>query len=689
MSVVPVSRPVWMFVIAVGLMAGSAGPHHAAATVAAPSTGETTSGLLTDDQRRAYARAMKAARTGDLFEAYRLSPAIRDPLADRLVSWTAFRAGGNDAEFEAIRRFTAAHPDWPSQRLLRRRAEEAIDDTVDAAVVLAWFAQHPPTTGHGRIRYAQALFAARRPGEGAIWLKRGWPTARLSVAKERRVLTSHAGLLSATDHLARADHFLWQRDWRTASRLLDRVPAERRTLIRARIGLVAFTPDVDARVRAVPEAQKSDPGLIYDRVFWRRIKGKHVGARDLLLAEDVTHGIRRPDRWWRERHLQARRALRQGDLRAAYELAGRHGLLADDGEEPAVIARAQIVDAEWLAGWIALRFLNTPAAALDHFTTMYGIATLPLSQSRAAYWAGRAASAMGETAMAEGWFDRAAEFPQSFYGQLALEQRGRALALMATPLGRPTPDDRAAFATRELVRAAHLLAEMDARRELRVLMRHLSAAAPGPEEQRLVAELGDALERPDMSLIAARIAARTGTLFFDHGYPVIAVPDGHLDRLPMILAITRQESAFDQTAVSRAGALGLMQLMPPTAQLMARRLSLPFSRDRLLDDPQYNLTLGSTHFAELLDDYAGSHVLALAAYNAGSRPVSRWLQFYGDPRAADADPIDWIESIPYGETRNYVQRVLEAATVYSQRLDSDAAMPLSKFLTAGRKPPRR
>lgn len=656
-------------------------------------------GLIASGAAEAHRRAFEFADDGRVAAAIAALPSDAEPLMRTLMRWVAF-TNRDRASFAELARFIEEHPNWPRQGLLRRRAETALELDTPRAAVLDWFAAHPPATGYGRLVYAAALLDEGRHLEGLAWLREGWRNARLPMSDERRILRRYGELLTKDDHAARIDYLLWQRARSEAARLFDKVPKDIAALARARAALIAFSWNVDGAIARVPEHLQNDAGLIYDRAYWRRIKGKHAAARTLLLTARVDGSeIERPDRWWRERHFQARRALRRGLYDDAYGLAARHGMLdgfdtgnAEDLEEAAGLprrARAQISEAEWLAGWIALRFLNRPADALRHFETMYSVVGLPVSLARGAYWAGRAAEALGDGSLAAEWYETAAAHKTTFYGQLALERAGGDIAAIADAAAVPDAGARAAFSRRELVRAAQLLAALGAERELHYVIRHLTARAGTPGEKALVAELAEQLERPQVGVIAAKTALRDGALIVERGYPVIGPVGASGTEASLIHAIARQESQFDPAAVSHVGAMGLMQLMPGTAYRVARQLAYPYSKERLLADARYNLTLGSAYFAALLERFSGSPILALAAYNAGPGAVERWLRDYGDPRDMSADIIDWIELIPYSETRNYVQRVLEAAPIYAMRLEAGAPEHIGAFMALGRDGPGR
>jgi len=654
--------------------------------------------LLRDARGAALRTAFERADRGRLEAAQAALPDLSEmapetaELLDELLRWTAY-VNGAPADFAAIRRFYETHRDWPRPQTLRRRVEETVTSYTPDEDILAWFSAHPPVTSRGQLHYAEALFRAGKPDEAAAWLRRGWQRARLGRQEERRLLRRYGEHFRSEDHIARVDHLLWQRARSEAYRMLSRLPEDQRLLARARIALIGFAWDVDNRIAAVPEDLQNDAGLVYDRVYWRRIKGKHASARELLLSAPVEgENILRPDRWWRERHYQARRALRRDETQAAYRLAAEHRLL--DGYRAGLTetlskaagvseieevktpdlgraTRAEIAEAEWLAGWIALRFLDRPVAAMEHFQTLYTVVNFPVSRSRGAYWAGRAADAMDDPALARRWYEQAARHPTAYYGQLALEKLGGDMSLVERAEVSADPIARERFESRKLVKAARFLGKIGADDPLRDIVRHLTLTAETQAEKMLAAELGNELDRPDVGVIAAKLAARQGDLLLDQGYPVIETPPDLNGTKSLVHAIARQESLFDPEARSHVGALGLMQLMPATALRVARQMRVPYSKQRLLTEPAYNLQLGSHYFDTLMRRYSDSPVLALAAYNAGPAPVNRWLRQYGDPRKNGLDPVDWIELIPYNETRNYVQRVLESASIYDVRFGRD------------------
>ena len=566
--------------------------------------------------------------------------------------------------FEEVAAFIEANPDWPGGDTLRRRAEAAMGDAIAPARVFAWFTAHPPISGVGKMRLAEAQIAAGDDTAATTLLRDAWINDDFAYREERTFYARHRKRLTRADHVARLDRLQWDGKRGAARRMLRRVGEDHRALAEARDALKARAGGVDGAIARVPDALRDHPGLWYERLRWRRRKGLHDSAREILAA--LPADLVRPEAWWRETHIETRKAIEEGLISVAYRLASGH-------RQTTALASSE---AEWLAGWIALRFLEEPDLAYPHFALLHTAVRYPISVARGAYWAGRAAAAAGHPEVVRHWFDLAADHPTTFYGQLARTALGGRGLLELPPDPAVSGADRAAIEKHELAPVVHALAATGQDDLLRPFVLRLADLASTPGQRRLVAELVAGAGRPAFAVTVARRTARRGTTLIELGYPVIALPPvttagGGADEA-LVLAMLRQESGFDQAAVSRAGALGLMQLMPTTARAVARRLGLPYDKERLTGDRDYNLTLGRAYIAQLLDAYDGSYLLALAAYNAGGRRVRRWIHAYGDPRGGEVDPVDWIELIPISETRNYVQRVMEAVPVYRQRLGRPA-----------------
>jgi len=650
--------PAWRAVLACLALLLAAGP-----AVAAPASASRTA--LSEADLKTYRLAFKLIRANDWARARRLAARAAEPLPGKAIRWLDITRQGGKASFDEIAAFIRANPHWPYQALLHRRAEEAMTRETPDTDILAWFAERAPRTANGMERLGEALRARGDAEAGNALLRRAWVEGRLSYRAERRFYARHRRVLDKTDHVARLDRLLWQGSRRAALRAARRVDSGWRALAEARLTLRAFRGGVDRAIARVPASLRDHPGLVYERLRWRRRKGRDADA--VALLDPPPDDLVRPETWWRERAILVRRALEQGEISRAYRLTQDHRLTGG----------AAWADAEWLGGWIALRFLDDRAIARRHFARMYNGVRYPISRARAAYWTGRAAEALGDGAQARDWYARAAVHVTTYYGQLAAQK----LPVAARPRLHPPPaadaGARAAFEAREVVRLIRQLASLGERDRLRPFFTALVGPTADAATQARAVALAEEIGRPDFAVAAGKRAIRHGVAYLPGAYPRpdIAPTDGLEPEFR--LAVIRQESAFDAAAVSPAGARGLMQLMPATARRVARQEGVRYVRDRLTRDPAYNLRLGGAYLAGLLADQDGSYILALAAYNAGPTRARRWIRAFGDPRESDTDAIDWIESIPLSETRDYVQRVMENLQIYRLRANGETLLALT------------
>ena len=615
---------------------------------------------LSPKDREVVGEAFAAADGGDWQRAFRLVEAVADPLPALTLRWLRMIEAHEPDDFATVAHFLLSHPDWPWPEELQIVAEGTITDPADHELIRRFFQDRAPLTTRGTIRYAEALFRINQDEPATALIRRAWVEGDFSPGEEDKFYRKYRPLLTTQDHIHRLDNLLWDHRRRSASRMLGRVPEGYRELAMARLRLQRHQSGVDRALEAVPASLRDDPGLAFDRLRWRRQKRRDDDVIALLL--NPPSQLARPARWWFERELQIRRALRARKFDLAYQLASRHGQRA--GEE--------FVTAEWLAGWLALRFERQPNTALRHFERLYVGATAPVDQARAAYWAGRSEAALGDQVLAAAWYQRAAGDHVAYYGQLAADELGRAYRPAPPP---PVADAglRASFESKELVRVARMLIEVGAPDQLTPFLIRLADLASSPAEVGLVGELAAASGRPDLVAQVGRFAAYYGQVDDATAFPIpdlerlIRPPAGEPEAA-LLLGIARQESVFNTWGTSSEGAQGVLQLMPRTAHLMARALGLRYNRGLLTGNPDYNIRLGSHYLKTLLDRY-GETALAVAAYNAGPRRVDAWLRLHGDPRRGDRYAlVDWIELIPFDETRNYVQRVLEGRNMYRRRL---------------------
>lgn len=623
--------------------------------------------LLSAADQHVLQDAMAAARGDDHGRALRLASGASNKLVSKVVRWKVYVDANSGASFSEISGFLRDNPAWPLPVTLQRRAEEAIGAATSADLLLPWFDDYPPQTVDGKVAYGQALIDRGQRDKGVAVLRDAWVNGNFGVLQERQFLTKHGESLREKDHEARLARLLWDRQHEAAQRLTLKVDMAYRQYAQARIALQSDNPGVGAAVDAVPDSLADDPGLIYDRVRWRRQKDMDEDALKLLRHKNANKV--RPEAWWTERSVLARRALQRGHISQAYDTASQHGMT--DG--------AGFSDAEWLAGWIAFRYLQDQDVALRHFKRVHQAATLPASKARGAYWIGRSAEAMKDRAAAAQWFETAARNVTSYYGQLAASRLSehQRWPLPADPFA--SAEDAAAFDKSELTRAVRALVESGLKEDIDPFVLRLNETAKTTGQRVLAARLAQTGGRPDLAVNVARRADRDGVPMISYGYPVPPFKVERADKA-LVLALIRQESNFHQSAVSSAGARGLMQLMPATAKWMAKREKVTYTPHRL-HEADYNLHLGTAYLSELLDNFNGSMVLALASYNAGPGRARAWVREYGDPRLAEVDAVDWVENIPFTETRNYVQRVMEGLQVYRRRLGvPESSMSLEKDL---------
>ncbi len=597
-------------------------------------------------------QAIAAADANRWGEAHDIAERSGDPVLKKLIEWMDLSRPGTDANFDRIATFIRANPDWPSMGSLKKRAEEALQPTQSPAEILRWFGEVHPVTPDGTALYHDALMASGREAEAEKVVRDFWVSGTFSPGQENEFLAHFGSELTKADHEARADRLIWDGLYSDARALEGLLGSETQALVRARLAFATDPETADAALAAVPEALRRDPGLTYNRIKFYREQERDEEAIALL---DKNEPEPHPALWWTERNILARRALDRKEYENAYRLA------RDRRQTDA----AQIADADFLAGWIALRFLNKPSVAAEHFAFMHEHVTSPASKARAAYWRARAAEALGEPT--EEWLERAARYETNFYGQLAAQKLHHTITLPPEP--KPTAEDQETFSRSELVRAARLLhANTSGPGRAELFVTRLGEIEKTPGGQALTARLAREINAVPLSVTLAKHSAQNNIAVLNEGYPVLTGLHVAAPEPALVHAIIRQESLFNDHAVSPAGAIGLMQLMPATANAEARKLNIKHTTSLLSESPAHNVTLGAAYLDDMINNFNGSYVLAIASYNAGPGHVKTWLADNGDPRTGDVDPIDWIELIPLPETRNYVQRVLENTEIYRSRL---------------------
>jgi soluble lytic murein transglycosylase len=604
-----------------------------------------------------------AAQAGDWSRAYAELAAISDPLPLKILHWMDYSRPGTPGRFPNIAEFIEKAPDWPRQKALRRHAEEALAAESDE-VAGAWFKRYPPISAVGKVRSAEILLNSGNSEGGLAALRAAWVEGEFGPLDERNFLARHSASIRAEDNEQRLDRLLWDAQNEAARRTLPLVSTDWRSLGEARLALAGLAPNAEVIAARVPAKLRADPGLIYQELHWRTKKEMVEAAVQILLSQ--RGDLVRPAAWWSERQIIARRVLATGNAALAYRIVEQHGLIEGNA----------FSEAEFLLGYVALRYMENPELAFDHFSRILTHASTPYAKARAGYWGGLAAEAQDKSALAAEWYAAAANHMATFYGQLAAHRLGDDAPPHPVPEPVPDPAELARFNQRELVRATRIFLELGNRDLSKAFLLHLADNATVPTQFAMLAALAEPHGRTDLAIAVAKRAIEAGTPLMVHGYPVTAVPNGGTVERSLLFAIIRQESAFDREAVSRVGARGLMQLMPATASEVADKVKLPFAAERLTADGIYNVLLGRTYLETLIDDFGGSYALAIAGYNAGPGRVRQWLREYGDPRGGNVDMVDWIENIPISETRNYVQHVLENLQIYRGQVGRNSAFSL-------------
>jgi peptidoglycan lytic transglycosylase len=606
-------------------------------------------------------------------DATNAAATISDPVARKLSEWIILRSEDNGASVERYRAFITANPSWPSQTFLRRRLEAALwDDRREDSVAWAWFENESPVSAKGRFSLAKAMLARGDRANAERLVREAWRNDPMSEETENNALDQFGALLTPGDQKARMDTLLYGSEHEVALRAANRLGAGYVALAKARIASYKKAPNTRALLEVVPRELHNDPGFIFSKIQLLRREEKFAEAAQLMLsAPKDPNRLYNLDEWWIERRLIARKMIDTEEFRSAYLIARDAALPSRDIYK---------TEQEFTAGWIALRFLNDPAAAAQHFARIGVGSVNPTTLARAGYWQGRAAEAAGRQQEARAAFARAAEQSTSYYGQLARARLGLPqIELNSAPRGRSAE-------RLEIVRAAQLLYELD-EREIAVPMLADMGENGDPEALAGLGELTQRYSDARGMLLVGKAALNRGLPFDFYAYPVNGIPHftpiGPEVERSIVYAIARQESAFNPAVVSPAQAYGLMQVTPDAARYVCKRHGANYDLSRLKSDSVYNATLGAAELGGLLEDYRGSYIMTFAAYNAGRGSVKKWVDRYGDPRDPKVDAIDWVELIPFSETRNYVQRIMENLQVYRARFGGGTRLQIEADLRRG------
>jgi soluble lytic murein transglycosylase len=608
-------------------------------------------------------------------DATQTEAAISDPVARKLAEWIILRSDDNGASVERYRAFISANPSWPSQTFLRRRLEAALwDGNRDDATVWAWFENESPLSAKGKFSLARAMIARGDRANAERLVRDAWRNDSMSEDTESTALDLFGALLTPGDHKARMDLLLYGSEHDAALRAAKRLGAGQVALAKARIAAYKKASNTGALLEAVPRELHGDPGYIFSKIQLLRREEKIAEAAQLMMSAPKDPGrLYNVDEWWIERRLMSRKMLDIGEHRTAYLIARDAALPARDIYK---------TEQEFTAGWIALRFLNDPATAARHFARIGVGSANPTTLARAGYWQGRAAEAAGRSQDARAAYMAAAAQSTSYYGQLARAKLGLPqIALNGAPAGRSRGIERL-----EIVRAVQLLYELD-EREIAIPIFADMGENGDPDALVGLGELASRSGDARSMLLMGKAALNRGLPFDFYAYPVNGIPPfksiGPEVEQSIMFAIARQESAFNPFVVSPAQAYGLMQVTPDAGRYVCKKYGASFDLGRMKTDPAYNATLGAAELGGLIEDYRGSYIMTFAAYNAGRGSVKKWIERYGDPRDPKVDAVDWVELIPFSETRNYVQRVMENLQVYRARFGGGTRLQIEADLRRG------
>jgi soluble lytic murein transglycosylase len=603
--------------------------------------------------RAALSEALAAVEQGDFITANELVAKTENEVAQILITWSRLRAG--EGQWKEYVDFLAANPDWPGLKRLRNRAEDVIPINLSQKSVQSFFADHPPQAGAGVLRLAAAQSDIKIAEQQVI---SAWTEMSLSRDEQQAFINAYGSVL-APHHETRLENLLWRKIRSQAERMQPFVSPDTFALAQVRMALQSRDSSVDAAIKSLSANLQDDAGLAFDRFEWRMAKDLWDEAQTLILERtSPSSKMGRPEKWASRRRGFARRAMRAGQIDQAYELASKHGLTSG----------SSFADLEWLSGYISLTYRNDPQQALKHFETFNAAVKSPISLGRSAYWLGRVYEVLEDYDKAATQYIRGTAYQTSFYGQLSAER------IQASPdetlAGRePVGDWReSSLANSTVFEAAKLLDQADKLVMTRWFMTHMAETLPRNEIM-ILADYAKKMGADFVTLGIAKEAAKRGIILPEPYFPVTNLAD-FTDTVPaeVAMSIARRESELNSAAISPAGARGLMQIMPATAREVAKEIDIEYDGDRLTADWEYNATLGTAYLSGLIEKYGGSYVLAFAAYNAGPNRVAEWIELYGDPTDPLTSVVDWIEHIPFRETRNYVMRVTEALHVYRAQI---------------------
>ncbi len=619
-------------------------------------------------------KAVIEMKKGKWASALKIAKKAKDKSIYNFIQWRHLLTRGNKATYYDYKTFIDTNQSYPRIGRVKYLSEHKLStDKISPKKIIRWFDGSAPLSGFGKMILGESYILSGDKIKGVKLIKEGWIEAELSKTDLRFYRKKFRKYLDAQDHIKRADYLAWNNKYWDLKRMLIYLPKDYKLLYTARQLLMSKSYGVDNAISKVPTKFKNDAGLNYDRLKWRRKRGRVDSSVEILLKiKNNKDYLVRPDKWWIEREIISRSLIYKKKYELAYKISSNHGMTS--GPEFAA--------AEWMSGWIALSFLDNPLLAKDHFEKFYNNVGYPISTARGAYWLGKTHKSLGDNDVSKKWFKEASKYLTTYYGQLAFMELNSNENFELSKDTNVKKEYRDYFFKKEIVKLIYLLDELDEDKYTKHILRYLAKDNIESGSEILAAELATNIGRFDFAIQISKIASYEKRFHNKFNYPIISTPkyiNGRkIPESAFILSIIRQESEFDLSANSHAGAKGLMQLMPYTAKLVAKQAKLPYSRARLTTDPEYNINLGSHYIAGLILEYDGAYPFAIAAYNAGPKRVRYWKKLNKNPQKNQIDYVDWIELIKFKETRNYVQRVLENYNVYRYILEQ-RPIPMKDF----------
>ena len=610
-------------------------------------------------------KSIQSMEKGQWTTALKNSKNAKDKSIYNFIQWRHLLTTGNQATFYDYMTFIQNNKHYPRISRIKYLAEQKLStDKISPKKIINWFGVDEPLSGYGMLVLGESFIQTGDNEKGIALIKRGWITAELSRASMKSLSKKYRKYLDSKDYINRADYLAWENKYWDLKRMLPYLPKDYQLLYTARQILMSKSYGVDQAIKNVPQKFKNDAGLNHDRLKWRRKRGRIDSSLEILFSiKNNKDYLVRPDKWWVERAIMTRALIYKNKYETAYKVASEHSL--DKGPE--------FAEAEWMSGWIALSFLNDPILAVDHFNNFYQNVSYPISLARGAYWLGRSYEKIGDKRQSEDWYHEATKYLTTYYGQLAFLKINPGQNFELEEQANVKNEYRKYFYNKELVKITHLLNELNKDKYTKNILRHLANDNIASGSEILAAELATNISRYDFAIQVSKLASYEKRFHNTFNYPIISVPQyvngRKIPETAFILSLIRQESEFDMRANSHVGAQGLMQIMPYTAKLVAKQAKLPYSKSRLTSDPEYNINLGSHYIAGLILQYDGAYPFAAAAYNAGPKRVKHWKKINKNPQKKQIDFVDWVELIPFKETRNYVQRVMENYNVYRYILE--------------------